>query len=108
MKRIPELFQRFLDRSVTRYDRLVLVFFLSFFVLFSSGRLDNFDPLAQLQAATALVNNGSLGVRFAPMPEEYHLWTQSGNGLYYEMHDIGGSLFMSPSAAVGSFRDHRP
>jgi hypothetical protein len=86
----------------------VLVFFLSFFVLFSSGRLDNFDPLAQLQAATALVNNGSLGVSFAPMPEDYHLWTQSGNGLYYEMHDIGGSLFMSPSAAIGSFRDHRP
>jgi len=48
------------NRRSRRYAMLCLVFFLSFFVFLSGGRLASGDAGAQLQSAILLANTGSL------------------------------------------------
>lgn len=79
----------------------VFAFFAFVFLLTSSGRLNNYDPEAQLQAATAVVATGRLGVEENPMPEVADLWIRNRSGRYYEAHDLGGLLFMVPAGALG-------
>jgi hypothetical protein len=83
------------------YGVRVLVFFICTFVLLASGRLDNFDPAAQLQAATAFVWTGSLGVKNPALLELPELWMENRQGTFYEMHDLGGAVLMIPAATVG-------
>lgn len=84
-----------------RYTAYVLLFFGSFFLLFSSGRIDSVDPKTQLQAATAWVRTGRLGVKTSPLPGLPNVWVKSASGDYYQAHDIGGVVFMVPSAWLG-------
>lgn len=90
------------------YDSYVLLFYACFLLLTSSGRLDSVDPLAQLQAATALARTGSLGVKEHPLPEVDNLWHRGAGNAFYQAHDIGASLFMLPAAWVASHLSGRP
>lgn len=95
-------------RPRRRRGACVFLFFLCFFLLFSSGRIDSIDPKAELQAATSWALTGRLGVHESPMPALPNLWVQNAAGDYYEAHDIGAVVFLLPAASVGALATHRP
>lgn len=78
-----------------------LAFFLAWSLVIGSGRMDTSDGLSQLRAATGLALTGSLG-RPAPPTEDAGLWGQAPAGDWYEAHDIGAALFLTPAAWSGA------
>ena len=90
-----------------RFALLVLLFYLCFFLLFSSGRVASGDAGQQLQATMLLVNTGSLGTKTPPGGLDSG-WVLSSNGNYYQPHDIGNILLMLPSAWLGSVTSKEP
>ena len=85
-----------------RYERiLVVVFYLCFFLFFSSGRLSGGDPNDQLKAAMLLTATGSPGTD-AELDASAYNWVRSPGGRNYEAHDIGSIVLMLPSAFAGS------
>lgn len=92
------------DRASRAYRGLVLLFYMCFFLLSSSGRLGSSDAGAQLQAAVLLVTTGRLGASLPPANEGnggVGLWRRGINGRYYEVHDIGNAVLMVPAAWAG-------
>jgi hypothetical protein len=83
----------------------ILLFFASFFLLLSSGRMGSSDAGAQLQAATLLATTGKLGAP-APPDAELGLWVKSPSGPYYECHDIGNIVLMYVPAKIASLFSH--
>lgn len=88
---------------VSRAKSAVLIFFLSFFVLMSSGHMSGLAAGQQLSAATMLATQHALGI--ASPPDQYD-WVRSPQGRYYEPHDIGAILLMLPGAWLGAQLDH--
>ena len=80
----------------------VLLFFLSFFLLLSSGRIASLDAGHQLQAAVMLALTGRLGDDGQPGGPANDAWVRAPNGRRYQAHDIGNIALMLPSAWVGS------
>jgi len=91
--------------KIKQYSKYVLLFYILFFILFSNGRLSSSDAGTQLQASMLLANTGSLGIKITS-PEfnaiEKELWLPNVNGVYYQVHDIGNTILMMPSALAGS------
>ncbi len=100
--RVEESPQAVPERSLKRYSARVILFYCSFFLLLSSGRIDSIDPKAQLQAALLLVHTGRLVTEESPMPMWPNLWVPDGKGQYFQAHDLGGVVFMLPAAWLGS------
>jgi hypothetical protein len=80
----------------------VLALFLCLFLLLSSGRMDSGDANAELAASINLVHTGSLGTDtpYAD-PLVQSLFVQAPNGRFYEAHEIGNSLLLTPAALGG-------
>lgn len=94
-------------RDVRRCTACALLFFLAFFLLFSSGRMNAGDAGAQLEASLLLVNTGSLGTDTPPGDEvEKIVWIQNPHGVWYQAHDIGNIGLMLPAALIGSVVTH--
>jgi hypothetical protein len=91
-----------------RYNVLCLLFFLSFFLLFCSGRLASGDAGTQLQAAMLLANTGKPAIVTPPAEPEAGLWVRNQDGDYYQAHDIGNMILMFPAAAAGSALSQAP
>jgi hypothetical protein len=90
------------DTAPRAYRGLVLLFYLCFFLLSSSGRLGSSDAGAQLQAAVLLATTGRLGASSPPANERNGgVWRRGINGRYYEVHDIGNVVLMLPAAWAG-------
>ena len=80
----------------------VLFLLLCLFVLLSSGRMDSGDANAELAGSMNLVETGSPGtVRPYSDPLIQSLFVRAPNGRYYEAHDIGNSLLLTPAALAG-------
>ncbi|MGH9373288.1 MAG: hypothetical protein ACRD15_17345 [Vicinamibacterales bacterium] len=83
----------------------VLLFFLCFFVLLSSGRIASSDAGHQLQASVMLAltgrlgDDGGAGQSAGPSNDA---WVRAPNGRLYQAHDIGNIALMLPSAWLGS------
>ncbi len=67
----------------------VLLFFLCFFVLFSSGRIASSDAGQQLQASVMLALTGQLGDDGGAAGPSDETWVRGPNGRRYQAHDIG-------------------
>lgn len=80
---------------------LVGLFFLCFFILFSSGRLSGGDPNDQLRAAMLLVTGSSAPAKEGVLGDGYN-WITNASGQHYEAHDVGALFVMAPAALVGS------
>jgi len=80
----------------------VLGFFLSAFVLLSSGRIASSDAGDQLQAATLLALTGRLGDDGASDGVANAAWVRAPNGRMYQPHDIVNIVLMLPAAWIGS------
>ena len=83
-------------------DVHVLVFFLCFFFLFSSGRIASMDAGQQLQASVLLAVSGGLsddGRGGGPSNEG---WVRAPNQRFYQAHDIGNVILMLPAAWLGA------
>jgi hypothetical protein len=87
----------FIDAQRGRWQ--VLLLFLCLFLLLSSGRMDSGDANAELAGAINLVQTGSLGTDtpYAD-PLIQSLFVQGRNGRYYEAHEMGNSLLLTPAA----------
>jgi hypothetical protein len=83
-------------------DLWVLVFFLCFFFLFSSGRIASQDAGQQLQAAVLLAVSGGLGDAGGGSGPADASWVRAPNGRRYQAHDIGNVVLMLPAAWLGS------
>jgi hypothetical protein len=80
----------------------VLLLFLSLFLLLSSGRMDSGDANAELAGSMNLVKTGGPGTSTPYSdPLVQSLFVRAPNGRYYEAHDIGNSLLLTPAALVG-------
>jgi hypothetical protein len=76
-------------------------------LLIAPGRLGSADALAQLQAATLLARTGDLGI--SPPPSALKgVWIPSPSGRYFEAHDPGNLLLMTPAAFGAGLLDRRP
>ena len=86
----------------------ILFLFLCLFLLLASGRLDSGDANAELAGSVNLVQTGSLGTA-TPYSDEFiqSLFVHAPNGRYYEAHDIGNSLLLTPAAVGGSVASAR-
>jgi hypothetical protein len=84
-------------RAIDYPGLAVPLFFLSFFVLFASGRMSSADAGDQLMVAVLATNTGTLS---SPVPREG--WILGQDQRYYEPHDLGNPAFMLPAALVGS------
>ncbi len=81
--------------------------FTALFLLLANGRMDSGDANAQLQAAFNLVTTGTLGeVTENQDPRIQKLFVPSPNGRFYEGHDVGNSLLMTPATAVAVVLAH--
>jgi len=80
----------------------VLVFFLCFFFLFSSGRIASQDAGQQLQASMLLAVSGRLGDDGRGAGPADASWVQAPNGRRYQPHDIGNIVLMLPAAWLGA------
>ena len=69
-----------------RYYVLCLLFFLSFFLFFCSGRHASGDAGTQLQAAMLLANTGKLGINKPSAEPDAGLWVRNQHGDYYQAH----------------------
>lgn len=80
----------------------VLPLLLCLFLLLASGRMDSGDANAELAGSMNLVETGSLGTS-TPYSDELiqSLFVHAPNGRYYEAHDIGNSLLLTPAAFGG-------
>lgn len=74
-------------------------------MLLASGRLGSLDAFAQLQAATMLATNGTLGSD-APPEGTSGLWVKNPAGKFYEAHDLGNIGLMYLPAAIGAALSH--
>jgi hypothetical protein len=83
-----------------RAGAYVLLFFLCFFVLFSSGRIASADAGQQLQASMMLALTGRLGDDGGGPANE--AWVRAPNGRRYESHDLGNIVMMLPAAWIGA------
>ncbi|HYT66685.1 MAG TPA: hypothetical protein VEL51_09720 [Vicinamibacterales bacterium] len=81
-----------------RRDALVLLFFLCFFGVLSSGRLASSDAGEQLRASILVARTGSAGADAPPAGG----WIRAPDGRYYEPHDLGNLLLMLPAAWLGA------
>lgn len=79
----------------------VALFYCSFFLLFSSGRMSSLDALGQLKATVLLVRTGRLGAKNAPVSNAND-WLKNDRGDYYERHDLGNIVLMLPAAWIGT------
>jgi hypothetical protein len=97
-----------------RLSCLLLVVTSSIAIFFCSGRLGNADAADQLAAAYVFAATGQIGAELPPggfrgsevidgelrkLPKRY-FW-QSPNGLYYQTHDLGNPVLMTPLAILG-------
>ncbi len=82
-----------------------LVFFVCAFLLTSGGRLGSLDAGSQLQATLLGITTGNLGTPTPPPPEPL-LWVQSPGGLFYQCHDFGNLVLMTPGAIVAKAVSH--
>ncbi len=115
-KSLISLIQTLLDfKSVeVRLTWLLLAVTSSLAILFCSGRLGNADAADQLAAAYIFASTGQIGAELPPggfrgsevidgemrnLPKRY-FW-QSPNGLYYQTHDLGNPVLMTPLAILG-------
>lgn len=91
-----------IDNGIYRKKRGILFLFLCLFLLLSSGRMDSGDANAELAGSFNLIENRSLG-RATPYSDEFiqSLFVRAPNGRYYEAHDIGNSLLLTPAAFGG-------
>jgi hypothetical protein len=80
----------------------VLVFFLCFFFVFSSGRIASQDAGQQLQAAVLLAVSGGLGDDGQGQGPGDASWVRAPNGRLYQAHDIGNIVLMFPAAWLGA------
>ena len=80
----------------------VLLFFLCFFVLLSSGRIASSDAGHQLQASVMLAVTGHLGDDGRSGGPANDAWVRAPNGRLYQAHDIGNVALMFPAAWIGS------
>lgn len=80
----------------------VLLFFLCFFVLLSSGRIASSDAGHQLQASVMLAVTGNLGDDGGSGGPANDAWVRAPNGRMYQAHDIGNVALMFPAAWIGS------
>ena len=80
----------------------VLLFFLCFFVLLSSGRIASSDAGHQLQASVMLALTGHLGDDGRSGGPSNDAWVRAPNGRFYQAHDIGNVALMFPAAWVGA------
>jgi hypothetical protein len=80
----------------------VLLFFLCFFVLLSSGRIASLDAGHQLQASVMLALTGRLGDDGRSGGPSNEAWVRSPNGRLYQSHDIGNIALMLPAAWLGA------
>jgi hypothetical protein len=80
----------------------VLVFFLCFFFLFSSGRIASQDAGQQLQASVLLATSGGLGDDGGGGGPADASWVRAPNGRLYQAHDIGNVILMLPAAWLGA------
>jgi hypothetical protein len=83
-------------------DLWVLVFFLCFFFVFSSGRIASQDAGQQLQAAVLLAVSGGLGDDGHGSGPADASWVRGPNGRLYQAHDIGNIVLMLPAAWLGA------
>lgn len=88
--------------SPNRPERFrVGLFFLCFFIFFSSGRLSGGDPSDQLRATMLLVTGNSAPEKEGVLGDGYN-WVTNASGQHYEAHDVGALFVMAPAAFVGS------
>ena len=80
----------------------VLLFFLCFFVLLSSGRIASSDAGHQLQASVMLAVTGKLSDDGRSGGPANDAWVRAPNGRLYQAHDIGNIVLMLPAAWVAS------
>lgn len=80
----------------------VLLFFLCFFVLLSSGRIASSDAGHQLQASVMLAVTGHLSDDGGSGGPANDAWVRAPNGRLYQAHDIGNVALMFPAAWIGS------
>jgi hypothetical protein len=80
----------------------VLLFFLCFFFLLSSGRIASLDAGQQLQASVMLALTGRLSDDGRDGGPVNAGWVRSPNGRFYQAHDIGNILLMLPAAWIGA------
>ena len=83
-------------------DLHVLVFFLCFFFLFSSGRIASMDAGQQLQASVLLAVSGELSDEGRGSGPSNEGWVQAPNKRFYQAHDIGNVVLMLPAAWLGA------
>jgi hypothetical protein len=89
------------------YRASVLLFYLCFFFLSSSGRLGSADAGAQLQASVLLATSGQLIANAQPATLAEG-WIRTETGRYYEPHDIGNVVLMLPAAWIGQYLSPAP
>jgi hypothetical protein len=86
----------------TRGKWQVLLLLICLFLLISSGRMDSGDANAELASSINLVETGSLGTATAYSDGLIQsLFVRAPNGRYYEAHDIGNSLLLTPAVFGG-------
>ena len=80
----------------------ILLLLLCLFLLLASGRMDSGDANAELAGSFNLVETRGLGTG-VPYSDELiqSLFVQAPNGRYYEAHDMGNSLLLTPAALGG-------
>jgi hypothetical protein len=80
----------------------ILLLLLCLFLLLASGRMDSGDANAELAGSVNLVETRGLGTG-VPYSDELiqSLFVQAPNGRYYEAHDMGNSLLLTPAALGG-------
>ena len=79
-----------------------LLLMVCLFLLLASGRMDSGDANAELAGSMNLVGTGSLGTN-TPYADKLiqSLFVHAPNGRYYEAHDPGNALLMTPAAFGG-------
>lgn len=80
----------------------VLLFYLCFFLLLSSGRIASLDAGHQLQASVMLAVTGGLGDDGTIDGPANEAWVPAPNGRRYQAHDIGNIILMLPAAWLGA------
>ena len=88
--------------SAERGKWRILLLLLCFFLLLASGRMDSGDANAELAGSINLVETGGLGTSTPYSdPLIQSLFVHAPNGKYYEAHEIGNSLLLTPAALGG-------